>query len=102
MTDIACCSLTRVGGCVLCVNGALRSLPCLWPARPHTGSRGLGGWGRRRATPVKLSVFGVADRPAEPLDELHRRVIATQVHGMDVLVEQNRRVVTLSAVAREY
>jgi hypothetical protein len=51
---------------------------------------------------VKLIVFGVADRPAEPLDELHRRVIATQVHGVDELVEQDCRVVTISPLAREY
>jgi hypothetical protein len=35
-----------------------------------------------------LGLLGVADRPAESLDELHGRVIAAEMHRVHPLVEQ--------------
>jgi len=42
-----------------------------------------------------LGLFGIADRPAESLDELHGRVIGAEVHRVHALVEQQQRVARL-------
>jgi hypothetical protein len=41
---------------------------------------------------IALGLLGVADGPGKPLDQLRRGVIGTEMHGVDVLVEQHGSV----------
>ncbi len=71
-----------------------------WTARAWAGTA---AWASRASarSPVDLHtlcVLGVADRPAEPLDELHRRVVVAEMHRVDPLVEQCRGVVSVGLV----
>jgi hypothetical protein len=53
---------------------------------------------RRSADLDPLGLLGVADRPAQSLDELHGRVIGAEMHRVHTLVEQQQGVPRLGLI----
>ena len=74
-------------------------------ARSEAG--GMCPWLARPPAPLAramraLNRLGIGDRPPKALDELFRRMLAAEMHRVDLLVEQHRHDTALGVFGRYY